>query len=495
MNDLKVPSHELTGNGIYAAVPEKFYAQGPVLETSQKLQTETTLASLYPDGIPFGMLSATLEQASPETIVEYTLKTRSIAAFTEIVSTNEEDPQAYGATTTTYEKIVATGTTIAITNNQITVDTHTVNMRDVIELDIQDLDGTRALQSIKVIGTLATPGQWPTLTKTEVDEEMNVNIQVDSMVVAANSVTTGATPLSEGGPYTKVVVVSEEPINKYRSWQVTKTIPLPDANTPDSAVVGEDTETYAFPDVLDNATMDTAGQAYPQPQLVIEEPLFYSQRNADSYPSRTKRYWKISIEEPTWPSVLTVITNNDYSPDYGKTYPKVIHNAHTVSAVRGVAPSITIPASSPDYDGYLEIVGTWQIIKAKVQASKYQLLWQFDTVEIQILGMTIPRPTVHTGIAINPTTSGGYKGITFTGTVNPNGIDTNAQLAYWPVTTPTTAPTYVDLGDQGSGTSPVQISTAVTGLAANKTYNYVMQGTSNGVTVSGDTLQYVTPGD
>jgi hypothetical protein len=111
--DLKVPGPLLTGTTVSAGVPEKFFAQQQVDETSQKFQTETTLATIYPSGIPFGLLSAELTQINPESICEFSLKTRYVSQFS-VLTSPSDDPEAHGATTTTIEAIIPTASVVKV---------------------------------------------------------------------------------------------------------------------------------------------------------------------------------------------------------------------------------------------------------------------------------------------------------------------------------------------------------------------------------------------
>ncbi|MFH0888505.1 MAG: hypothetical protein V1871_04785 [Planctomycetota bacterium] len=82
-------------------------------------------------------------------------------------------------------------------------------------------------------------------------------------------------------------------------------------------------------------------------------------------------------------------------------------------------------------------------------------------------------------VTTNPAADITLTSATLNGTVNPNGIDTNVRFQYG---TTILYGSYTFYQNIGSGTAPVNVSAALTGLLPNTTYNFRIQATTGGTT-------------
>jgi len=102
-------------------------------------------------------------------------RTTKVDSFVQLVS-GEVDPAAHGATTTTAETIVESGTA------------PTAGGLDVLESSVEDLDGTHALRKVK---QLATGESWPVLESDRIDPVAGIVVHEKKEVIAPGAGTPG----------------------------------------------------------------------------------------------------------------------------------------------------------------------------------------------------------------------------------------------------------------------------------------------------------------
>ncbi|MFH0889109.1 MAG: hypothetical protein V1871_07885 [Planctomycetota bacterium] len=94
-------------------------------------------------------------------------------------------------------------------------------------------------------------------------------------------------------------------------------------------------------------------------------------------------------------------------------------------------------------------------------------------------------------ITTNPATNIVQSSAILNGTVNPNGADTNVYFEYGLTLSYGSNTGYQFIG---SGTSAINVSVNLTGLAANTAYNFRIKATRNGITYNGANQTFITAG-
>ena len=128
--------------------------------------------------------------------------TTSVVSWPTLTS-SAVDPEAHGATTTTIETVVPSGTAAPAGGLLI------------LESNVDDTDGTHAIQKVK---TITDPDGWPVLTEYTVDEQTGITIKIVKTLVDAGSVSdadAGVMPNGLGGVFTEF-----KPIDKFKTVKI-----------------------------------------------------------------------------------------------------------------------------------------------------------------------------------------------------------------------------------------------------------------------------------